>query len=161
MSVQYFSIVLGMLICPIVEKKIGRISTIGITSLLSVPFMLIIANCDKFGTAMIPILSLSFFMRSGLMNLNMPLSYTEIIEFVDEDKKSTVSGIQSTFRIGLNSLSNFIAGYIMLIPSFSFMGLTLDGYRIPYYIAGVLYLIAQIILFKVFYKRYNCPKNNN
>lgn len=160
MSFQYFALVIGILICPVVEKKLGRIGTLGISSMLSVPFMLLIANCNNFGSNMIPVLSFAFFMRSGLMNLNMPLANTEIIEFVDPDKSSTVSGIQSTCKIGFNSLSNFLAGYIMSIPAFNFLGLTIDGYRIPYYIAALLYLLPQILLFKVFYKRYNRSKNN-
>lgn len=160
MSFQYFALVIGLLICPFVEKKLGRIGTLGITSLLSVPFMLLIPNCDSLGSNMLPVLSFAFFMRSGLMNINMPLANTEIIEFVDEEKSSTVSGIQSTCKIGFISLSNFLAGYIMSIPAFKFLGLTIDGYRIPYYIAAVLYLSSQILLFKVFYKKYNRPKIN-
>ncbi|CAM2840558.1 MFS transporter [Hathewaya histolytica] len=156
-SVQYFAMVIGMLLCPFFEKKFGRIVTLGVSSLLSIPFMLIIANCDKFGGAMVPVLTVAFFMRSGLMNLNMPIMFTIIMEFVEPDKRATVSGLQSTFRTGLSSISSGVAGVVMSIPAFSVLGLTMDGYRVPYYIAGALYFIAQVILFKVFYKKYNRP----
>ncbi|MFX0549282.1 MFS transporter [Hathewaya histolytica] len=157
MSVQYFAMVIGMLLCPFFEKKFGRIVTLGLSSLFSIPFMLVIANCDKFGGAMVPILTVSFFMRSGLMNLNMPIMNTLIMEFVEPDKRATVSGLQSTFRTGLSSVSSAIAGVVMSIPAFTVLGLTMDGYRVPYYISGILYTVAQVILFKVFYKRYNWP----
>lgn len=160
-SVQYFAMVIGMLLCPYFEKKFGRIATLGWSSLMSIPFMLFIVNCDLFGGAMVPVLAVSFFMRSGLMNLNMPIMYTIILEFVDPDKRATVSGIQSTFRTGLSSVSSAVAGFVMALPAFGLFGLTFDGYRIPYYIAGTLYLVAQIILFKHFYKKYNWPKENN
>lgn len=159
-SVQYFAMVIGMLLCPYFEKKFGRVATLGFSSLMSIPFMLFIVNCDLFGGAMIPILTISFFMRSGLMNLNMPIMYTIILEFVDPDKRATVSGIQSTFRTGLSSVSSAVAGFVMALPAFGLFGLTFDGYRIPYYIAGTLYLVAQIILFKYFYKKYNWPKED-
>ncbi|WP_142414598.1 MFS transporter [Hathewaya massiliensis] len=159
-SVQYFAMVIGMLLCPFFEKKFGRIATLGFSSLFSIPFMLVIANCDKFGGAMVPVLTISFFMRSGLMNLNMPIMYTIIMEFVEPDKRATVSGLQSTFRTGLSSVSSAVAGVVMSIPAFSVLGLTMDGYRVPYYIAGALYFIAQVILFKVFYKRYNWPEKS-
>ncbi|WP_185903743.1 MFS transporter [Hathewaya massiliensis] len=157
MSVQYFAMVIGMLLCPFFEKRFGRITTLGVSSLLSIPFMLIIVNCDKFGSAMIPMLTFAFFMRSGLMNLNMPIMYTIIMEFVEPDKRATVSGLQSTFRTGLSSVSSAVAGVVMSLPAFSLFGLTMDGYRLPYYIAGTLYFIAQLILFKVFLKKYNWP----
>lgn len=159
-SVQYFAMVIGMLLCPYFEKKFGRIATLGWSSLMSIPFMLFIVNCDLFGGAMVPVLAVSFFMRSGLMNLNMPIMYTIILEFVDPDKRATVSGIQSTFRTGLSSVSSFVAGFVMSLPAFGLFGLTFDGYRIPYYIAGTLYLVAQILLFKFFYKKYNWPKES-
>ncbi|MFX0549283.1 MFS transporter [Hathewaya histolytica] len=158
---KYFVMVICMLLCPIIEKKIGTIHTIGITSLLSIPFMMAIANAHVFGDKLlIPIITVSFLMRSGLMNLNMPLAYTQILEFVEPEKRATVTGLQSSFRCITQSLSSFIAGFVMQIPAFTFMGLYLDGYRIPYYIAAVLYVIAQIILYKVYFKKYNWAKRD-
>lgn len=154
-SAQYLAMVIGMLVCPLLVKKFGRISTLGISSLLSIPFMIIIANCNMFGSAMLPVLAVSFFMRSGLMNLAMPVMYTQILDFVEPDKRATLSGIQSTFRSGLTSISSFVAGIVMTIPAFTIGSVIVDGYTLPYYVASALYITATVILFKVYHKKYN------
>ena len=109
---------------------------------------------------MIPILTVAFFFRSGFMNLAGPIQNTQILELVEPEHRSTVAGIQSTFRSALSSVTSLIAGILMAVPSFSFMGLQLDGYRIPYYVSGVIYTLATLLLFKTFYKKYNKPESS-
>lgn len=160
-STQYLAMVIGMLLCPLLAKKLGRIGTLGLASLISIPFMLVIANCNLFGSAMMPILTIAFFCRSGFMNLAMPIQNTQILEMVEPEHRSTVAGIQSTFRSGLSSVTSLIAGILMAVPSFTFMGLEMDGYRIPYYVSGIIYTLGTILLFKVFYKKYNKPEKSS
>ncbi|EOD00824.1 MFS transporter [Caldisalinibacter kiritimatiensis] len=157
LSVQYFAMVIGMFICPLLVKKLGRVVTLGGASLASVPFMLIIVNSDQFGSAMIPALTIAFFMRSGLMNLAMPVMYSLPLDFVDENQRAPLSGVMALFSSGTRALSSFIAGYIMAIPAFNMGKFLFDGYRIPYYVAAVLYTIATIILIKTYVKKYNKP----
>lgn len=121
--------------------------------------MLIIANADKFGSAMIPVLTFAFFMRSGLMNLGMPIMYSLILDFVTKEKRATLSGIQTLFMSGMRAVSSIVAGFLMSIPTFTIGNLVLDGYRLPYYVAGVLYAIAIITLLMTFTKKYNREKN--
>ncbi len=155
LSVQYFAMVIGMFVCPLLVKRIGSVVTLGAASLASVPFMLIIVNSDQFGSAMVPVLTAAFFMRSGLMNLAMPVMYSLPLEFVEKEKRAPLAGIISLFSSGTRALSSFIAGRIMIIPAFNVGKYLLDGYRIPYYIAGILYAIATIILLKTYVKKYN------
>ena len=63
-SISYAAIVLFMLFTPFVVKKLGTVGTICFTVLLSIPFMLIIANGNHFGKAMIPMVGIGLFMRA-------------------------------------------------------------------------------------------------
>ena len=157
LSIQYLAMVIGMFLCPLLVKKFGQVITLGAMSLASVPFMLVIVNSDQFGSSMVGVLTFAFFMRSGLMNLAMPVMYNLPLEFVDEDKRAPLAGLQALFSSGTRTLSSFIAGYVMMIPTFNVGRFILNGYRIPYYIAGVLYAIASVILIKSFVKKYNRP----
>jgi len=159
LSIQYFAMVIGIFSCPLLVKKFGRVVTLGATGLLSVPFMLIIANADKFGSSMIPVLTFAFFMRSGLMNLGMPIMYSLILDFVSKEKRATLSGIQTLFMSGMRAVSSIVAGFVMSIPAFTIGNFVLDGYRLPYYVAGVLYAIAIITLLVTYTKKYNREKN--
>jgi MFS family permease len=161
LSVQYFAMVIGMFICPLLVKKLGRVITLGGASLASVPFMLIIVNSDQFGAAMVPALTIAFFMRSGLMNLAMPVMYSLPLDFVKDNQRAPLAGVISLFSSGTRALSSFIAGYIMAIPAFNVGKFIIDGYRIPYYIAGVLYTIGTIVLIKTYIKKYNKTSEDN
>ncbi|MFX0548556.1 MFS transporter [Hathewaya histolytica] len=157
-SLNYFAMFIGMALCPIIEKKFGRIGGIVYPCLASVPFMILMATCDSFGGAMMPILVVSYFFRCGLVNSNRPLTDSQIYELVPKEKKATVGGIQSTFRSGLIAVSGVIAGRVMSIKAFTVAGINLDGYRIGYFIAAILYTLACVILFKGLYKKYNRPQ---
>ena len=71
-SISYMAIVVFMLFTPMVVKKMGPVGTICASMLLSIPFMLLIANGDAFGRAMVPVVGVALFMRAGLANLSSP-----------------------------------------------------------------------------------------
>lgn len=47
--------------------------------------MLIIANGDKFGKFMIPVVGIALFMRSGFVNLSYPVDSSLSMEIVDKE----------------------------------------------------------------------------
>ena len=56
--------------------------TLGGVAMLSVPFMLLIANGDRFGQFMVPVVGVALFMRSGLINLSSPVDSALSMELV-------------------------------------------------------------------------------
>ncbi|MCF0105681.1 MAG: MFS transporter, partial [Holdemanella sp.] len=137
-SISYIAIVLFMFFTPFTVKKLGKKGTIVFTLLLSIPFMLIIANGDKFGTLMVPIVGIALFIRAGLANLSSPADSALSMDVVPKDLRPIYT-----------ALVNFTAGIVSIISGMftgSILFVTLDGYRYAYYIAAVLYAIAAIIL---------------
>lgn len=137
-SLSYLAIVVFMVFTPILVKKCGQIVTLGGVSLLSIPFMLLIANGDKFGKYTVLVVGLSLFIRSGLMNLSSPIDSSLSMDLV-EDK----------YRPAYTSVLNIVAG-LASIASGIFTGkvlfLTQEGYKDAYYIAAVIYAIACTLL---------------
>ncbi len=143
-SVSYAAIVIFMLFTPYAVKKLGTVGTICFTVLLSVPFMLIIANGDQFGKAMIPMVGLSLFMRAGLANLGSPA-----------ESSLSMMIAPKNLRPAFTSVVNFMAG-IVSIMSGNFTGkilfVTQEGYRTAYYIAAALYFLAALVMLTLFQK---------
>ena len=138
-SISYAAIVLFMLFTPMVVKKLGTVGTICFTVIGSVPFMLMIANGDAFGGAMIPAVGFALFMRAGLANLGSPA-----------ESALSMSVVPASLRPAYTSLVNFLAGFVSILSG-TFTGkilfVTQEGYRTAYYIAAVLYLLAACLLF--------------
>ena len=145
-SISYIAIVLFMLFTPFVVKKLGNVGTICFTVLGSVPFMLIIANGDFFGNAMIPMVGVALFMRAGLANLCSPA-----------ESQLTMSIAPKALRPAYTSIINFLASFVSILSGM-FTGqvlfVTQEGYKTAYYIAAVLYAVAALIMF-IGLRKYN------
>lgn len=137
-SLSYLAIVVFMLFTPWVVKKFGQIVTLGGVALMSIPFMLLIANGDAFGKYTIPVVGISLFIRSGLINLSSPVDSSLSMEIVPD-----------RYRPAYASALNFVAG-LASIASGMFTGkvlfVTQEGYRTAYYIAAGIYAVACTIL---------------
>ena len=145
-SISYAAIVLFMLFTPFVVKKMGTVGTICFTVLLSIPFMLIIANGNHFGKAMIPMVGIGLFMRAGLANLGSPA-----------DSSLSMMLAPKNLRPAFISVVNFIAGIVSIISGHftgSILFTTQEGYRTAYYIAAALYFVAALVIITLF-KKYN------
>ena len=145
-SISYLSIVIFMILSPYVVKRLGKVVTIFLTVYLSVPFMLIIASGDSFGSLMIPVVGTALFMRAGLANLCTPA-----------ESALTMAIVPKSLRPAFTSLINFLAGIISIISG-NFTGQILftsqEGYRTAYYIAAALYALAAVIML-LGLKKYN------
>lgn len=137
-SFSYLALILFMLFTPYLVKKIGQVYTLGGVALLSVPFMLIIANGDKFGKFMIPVVGIALFMRSGFVNLSYPVDSSLSMEIVDKELRPVFATVINVVAGIASVASGWFTGNILFV--------TQEGYRTAYYIAAIFYGIACTIL---------------
>lgn len=137
-SLSYLAIVVFMLFTPWTVRKLGTVGTITFTLMGSLVFMLVIANGDRFGSAMVPVVGIALFMRAGFANLGSPA-----------ESALSMSVVPNHLRPAYNSAVNFLAGIVSILSG-QFTGKILfvnqEGYRTAYYIAAVLYLAAALVL---------------
>lgn len=149
-SISYIAIIVFMFFTPLAVKKLGKVGTIFFSVALSVPFMLIIANGDKFGDMMIPAVGTALFVRAGLANLSSPA-----------ESSLSMSVVPKELRPAYTAVVNFVAGIVSIISG-TFTGkilfVTQEGYRQAYYIAAVLYAIAAVVVM-LGLKKYNRVKD--
>lgn len=137
-SLSYLAIVLFLLFTPAVVRRFGQIVTLGGVAMLSVPFMLLIANGDRFGQFMVPVVGIALFMRSGLINLSSPVDSALSMELVPRQLRPAFASMIN-LAAGLASiLSGWFTGNVLFVEQ--------EGYRTAYYIASGIYVVACMLL---------------
>lgn len=150
---QYFAMVLFLYISPWIVKKLGNVIALGGLALLSIPFMLLIANGKAFGSGMVVAVGIGLFFRSGLMNCANPLMNSLPMEFVSKNIRPAYNSL--IFIAG--GVTSIIAGLFTKYFLFKIPG----GYSKAYYITAIIYIIASLLLILVYYKKYNRHNQND
>jgi predicted MFS family arabinose efflux permease len=128
--------VLGNLFGPAVSRRMGLVGGVVATQLASVPFMVVLALSGSF-----PLVAAAFFLRSGLMNMNQPLSSHFAMEVVAERDHAVTNSLLSLAWFLAWSVSVDIGGALI----------ERRGYAEPLLIAAVLYVVASV-LYWIFFK---------
>lgn len=137
MSMSQIATGVGGLIVPSLARRFGKVNTVIICQVLSIPFLLLIATPPS-----IMIVSIAFFMRSALMNMAGPVIGNMSMELVESEKRSVLSSLSSLSSNFSRAISAAIGGFIMRhVP---------NGYEVPYYITAALYIAATIYFYKHF-----------
>ena len=147
LSAQYLAMVVFIMLTPVIEKKFGSITSLTGLFFLSIPLMLIIANGQIFGNSIVLIIGVTLFVRSGFANACQPIQQALPMSFVTKDVRPTYNAVINIVQ----SLSYTIGGLFVRYFLFS----TPQGYAYAYYLTGILYIIANISVLTVFYKKYN------
>ncbi|WP_010293148.1 MFS transporter [Clostridium senegalense] len=156
-SLQTIAMVIFMMFSPWFSKKFGRVGAISLLSAISVPFMLIIGNGDKFGGMMVLAVGAGLFFRAGFMNAANPIVQSLPMEFVTKELRPAYSSVIFVSQAIVTILAGlFTAGFLF---NENFLGDS--GYRIAYYVTAVIYSIAIVILLTQFTKKFNRPQSEN
>lgn len=120
---------------PFVTKRIGKVKSIGILQISSLPFLLMIALIPN-----LTLVAIFYIVRQVLMNIASPIYTTFVMEAVPDKDKGTISGY-ITFIRGLGwAISSSYSGILMKNY----------GYNFPFFICFVFYLISTITFFSFF-----------
>ncbi len=135
MAISQVGTILGGLIVAPLANRIGRVKTVLICQLLSIPFLLSISFPQ--GIVMITV---AFFFRSSLMNMAGPIISSLSMDIVSDEIRTHMSSVVSMTNHLFRALGIFVGGYIMYNVS----------YNTPYYFTIVCYLIGTAIFYNIF-----------
>lgn len=136
LSISQFGCILGGMVIPFMSNKFGKVRSVIICQLVSLPFLLSIAFPQG-----ILILTISFFMRNGLMNMAMPLIQNLSMEMVNDEQRTNMSSLIALSGNISRAIGIAIGGFLMENIS----------YNTPYYFTVAFYVIA-VMLFKYIYR---------
>ncbi len=124
----------GNFVAPVLSDRLGKVRTVAVTELLSIPFLLLIAWSPVLEVAVF-----AYVMRSALMNMAGPVVQAFFMEQLAEEERSTASGLLTSADSVARGVASNIGGTLLA------MGL----YRLPYVIVSGLYLlgVAQFYYF--------------
>lgn len=127
----------GILLGPVLAKKLGMIRSIVYTELASIPFMLILAF-----TSQLPLAVGAFFMRGALMNMAQPLSTNFSMEAVEEKEHPLVNSLIALAWTLSWVFSAGLGGKLIELYSFA----------PPLIIAAGLYVFSSALYYSFFAK---------
>jgi len=135
------SVVTGVatLASPLLADRWGRIRSLVITELASIPFLLLIGF-----SGVLWVSAFSFWMRAALMNMGNPLYNAFAMEQFNERERATVSGLMGmSWNIGW-TVGPFVSGYMQEQPAI--------GFRPIFVVTCVLYVLAALTMSRFFQK---------
>jgi predicted MFS family arabinose efflux permease len=129
------SMIFGAVIVPYMAGRIGKVKTVSLTHLISLPFLVILALTTNLYLA-----SGAYVLRMLFMNMSAPVSSSFTMEIVSSEERASVSSLTSTASSFALAAGSFAAG-VLMTRGWQFM---------PYMTACILYLAASILYFKFF-----------
>lgn len=136
-SGQQLLMITGLLIAPVIAERIGKIKTVVVSQLASIPFLVVLGLTTNFILAII-----AFLVRAALMNMAQPLFTNFAMEKVKHDEQAFTNALLVIAWTAGWGASASVGGF--LIERFS--------YTIPFLLTSVLYLISTVIIFAFFRK---------
>jgi len=135
LAIAQMGTVVGGLIVPLLAKRFGKVDTITIVQMGSIPFLILI------GVPMnIVLVTIAFFFRSSLMNMAQPLIQNVYMEIVDEKQRPLVSSLRSTVSNLARAGGIMLGGYMMANIS----------YGSPYAVTILCYILGTVVFRKFF-----------
>lgn len=138
LSLSYIAVVLFMFFTDTIAKLIGKVKILYLSILLAIPFMILVAEGNRFGDSRIWIIGVALFIRTGIMNLGSPIDSSLAVEVVNEKMVPLYTGIISFITGIAGVLSGQFTGKILFdLP---------NGYKLGYYLGAGLYFIGALII---------------
>lgn len=118
------------IIAPSLARRIGKIKTVALTQLSSIPFLIGIGISFNFSLSIS-----SYLFRGALMNMAYPIFSMFTMEMVEKDVRAKVAGMNMTSWNLLWAFSVLLAGIIM----------SAGDYTTPYIFTCIVYTVSPIL----------------
>ncbi len=125
----------GLMVIPLIVERFGKVKTIALTELASIPFLIMLAF-----TANIYVAAFAYIMRMTLMNMAGPAINSFNMELVGDEQRATVSSLTSTSGYLCQSLSAYLSG-VMMAGS---------NYVLPFMVTCATYVFAASLYYLFF-----------
>jgi predicted MFS family arabinose efflux permease len=126
---------IGILIGPVLSKKIGLVRTVVLTQLASIPFMLVLSFSH-----FLPLVVFAFVIRAGLMNIGVPLITNLGMELSKKSEQGLVNAILMVAWTFSWMVSAAVGG--ILIENY--------GYSFTINITISIYILSSLLFYFLF-----------
>ncbi len=130
---QFFTIG-GALAAPLIAAKLGKIRSVILSQVLSLPFLLILGVSQY-----LPLAVTAFLIRNAFMNMSAPISTNFSMEAVHPDDRSITSGLLTLSWLFTWGITANIGGYLI----------EHTGYMIPFGFTMLFYILSSYMYHKL------------
>lgn len=102
------SMLAGMIVGPVLARRFSLVRTVVFTQLASIPFMLVLSY-----SFVLPLATLAFVVRGGLMNLGVPIVSNLAMELSDDRERGLVNALLMIAWTGSWMISSALGGYFI------------------------------------------------
>ncbi len=131
-----------MMITPVITERVGKINSIAVMEILSLPFLLILGFSSS-----APLCIAAYFIRGALMNMNNPVFMNIVMELTPDRERGRVSSIVTLGDNFSRTISTYVSGRIM----------TNHGVSLPYSLTAAFYSLAAAYIY-ISFARYEKKK---
>ena len=135
LAIAQFGTVIGGLTVPYLAKRFGRLNTVTLVQMGSIPFLVLIGLPQN-----VILVSVAFFFRSSLMNMANPILQNFYMELVDDVYRPLISSLRSTMNNLARALGILLGGFMMANIS----------YNSPYIITILCYFVGTLLFRHMF-----------
>jgi len=121
-----------MMITPAITERVGKINSIAVMEILSLPFLLILGFSSS-----APLCVAAYFIRGALMNMNNPVFMNIVMEMTPDRERGRVSSIVTLGDNFSRTISTYVSGRIM----------TNHGVGLPYSLTAAFYSLAAFYIY--------------
>ncbi len=136
-SLSQIAMIMGLLAAPLFAEKFGKIMTVVLSQLFSIPFLMIMGL-----THSLPFTAAAFLVRASLMNMAQPLFTNYAMERVRSEEQPLTNALLVIAWTAGRGLSASFGG--MLIERYT--------YAVPFFGTSLLYLVSTALIF-IFFKK--------
>jgi len=143
----YFSVsqvftLLAVLAAPAIARRAGKVRTVVLMELLSLPFLVSLGAERVLAVAVA-----SFWARASLMQMSTPIGSAFAMELLPQRLRATANSVMSMSWNLLWAASTAASGWMM----------QRYGYAIPYYLTAVCYAVSAVSYYLFFHHRERMP----
>ncbi len=126
----------GALTAPLLARRFGKIMSVIMSQVFSLPFLLILGISHY-----LPLAVIAFLIRNALMNMSAPISSNFSMECVHPDDRSITSGLLSLAWLFTWGITANIGGYLI----------EHTGYMLPFAFTMVFYVLSSYLYYRLLY----------
>ncbi|HEY3316291.1 MAG TPA: MFS transporter, partial [Bacillota bacterium] len=124
------------LIAPLLARRLGKVRTVVLTELASIPFLLLLAYSGN-----LPAVVASYYLRGALMNMGGPIQQTFVLEQVAEHQRATLTSLSAVLgSMGRGGIGPVISGYLQVV----------SGFHLAFTFTTVCYIIGMALFWWFF-----------
>ena len=136
-SAGELSMTVASLVLPFIVRRYGKVGSVVLTQILSIPFLLLITVSDTLGPSFV-----GYFMRTTLMNMAHPAQQNFYMDEISEHERGKANSISQFGSTVCRAAGSDIGGYLLAAGSFS----------LAFQITGSIYVVGTALFY--FFFRY-------